>query len=145
MCVTAPQNDNPIIRSWETKTSVIGYLKGYVSQRLCTAFWWIPSRLSGFAKVTLIRMPVTQQWLSLFAECWSTPLTDTTSAYQLSGPSGFSAHCEQSTEFPVSFSPFFFFFTPTCTVQVFIVFHCFGPCVLANWILNKTVTVRLKC
>lgn len=82
-----------------------------VLKRVCPwdpAFWWIPSRRSGLDNVTLTLITVTWPRISVFTECWNTLWTDTTSAYQPSGPSVCSAHCEPSTEFPVSLSSLFF-------------------------------------
>lgn len=119
VCVKALQNDKRIIRPLRHRP------RWLVVKRLCireTVFAWIPYRCSGFAKVGLIRMPLTRRWLSLSAECWSTRWKDTTSAYQLSGLFGFSAHCEPSTEFPVSFPP-------ASNMQLTHLLHCF------DWVL----------
>lgn len=75
-----------------------------VSQRWRSVFSWIPRRCSGFAKVRLIIIPLTQQWLFFSAECWSTHLTGIMSVCRLSERSESSAHCEPSTEFLVSFT-----------------------------------------
>lgn len=71
---------------------------------------------------------------------------DTMSAYQLSELSEFSAHCEPSTEFPVSFSSFLLpqtLHAQSRRTGFFSAFHCYQLCA-ALCVLNHTLPVRSK-